>query len=355
MDRVELLTPPFLREYPLGMLMKTVRKSFEGVHPEVKEKSKRLTIEMKRVYTEKEKKVPEGFEPVKNKKSTPKHELQEDEKPETLDVFKSEKLIESEKIAAKSDKIPSKKEKVVLKEEKVEIPVEQSIPKRNTSEMSLISKRNAPEMNSIPKRNSSEKSLSEAVPRKMGAASSSECLSEALKPESLPMVPKQKKTFSIKGMFEKPKPAPKARIVAPMSHMVVLGQPSPKPKLLPSWVTGPAVKMEAFHEQHAKERSFGLDFLVDAASSVTTSSTKKFDPISVSQSFELAIFAETKLRGRDWPQYWEKVHDVVTMLSPGKNKRNAILQRIISGDYQEPSELVKLSRREIQSLNQLKS
>jgi len=355
MDRVELLTPPFLREYPLGMLMKTVRKSFEGVHPEVKEKSKRLTIEMKRVYTEKEKKVPEGFEPVKNKKSTPKHELQEDEKPETLDVFKSERLIESEKIAAKSDKIPSKKEKVVLKEEKVEIPVEQSIPKRNTSEMSLISKRNAPEMNSIPKRNSSEKSLSEAVPRKMGAASSSECLSEALKPESLPMVPKQKKTFSIKGMFEKPKPAPKARIVAPMSHMVVLGQPSPKPKLLPSWVTGPAVKMEAFHEQHAKERSFGLDFLVDAASSVTTSSTKKFDPISVSQSFELAIFAETKLRGRDWPQYWEKVHDVVTMLSPGKNKRNAILQRIISGDYQEPSELVKLSRREIQSLNQLKS
>ena len=114
------------------------------------------------------------------------------------------------------------------------------------------------------------------------------------------------------------------------------------------------MKMEDFHEQHAKERTFGLEFLVDATSSLVPS-TKKFDPISVSQSFELAIFAETKLRGRDWDQYWERIHDVVAMLSPGRDKRNAILQGIISGDYKEPSELVKLSRREIQSLNQLSS
>lgn len=113
------------------------------------------------------------------------------------------------------------------------------------------------------------------------------------------------------------------------------------------------MKSEDFHEQHTKERAFGLEFLADAASSVM--STEKFDPISVSQSFELAIFAETKLRGRDWHQYWEKIHDVVAMLSPGKDKRNAIFQGIINGDYREPSELVKLSRREIQSLNQLKS
>ena len=122
------------------------------------------------------------------------------------------------------------------------------------------------------------------------------------------------------------------------------------PKSLPSWVTGPAVKMDGFHEQHAKERSFGLEFLIDAASKV---SSEKFDPVSVSQSFELAIFAETKLRGRDWKQYWEKVHDIVAMLSPGKKKSNAILQGIKRGNYQEPSELVKLSRREIETLNNL--
>lgn len=74
----------------------------------------------------------------------------------------------------------------------------------------------------------------------------------------------------------------------------------------------------------------------------------------MSLSFELAIFAETKLRGQEWSQYWEKIHDVVAMLSPGQRKRNAILQGIIDGDYREPSELVKLSRREIHSLNQLK-
>jgi hypothetical protein len=82
-------------------------------------------------------------------------------------------------------------------------------------------------------------------------------------------------------------------------------------------------------------------------------SSDKFDPISVSQSFELAIFAETKLRGRDWKQYWEKVHDIVAMLSPGLQKPNAILQGIKNGNYQEPSELVKLSRREIETVNNL--
>lgn len=193
--------------------------------------------------------------------------------------------------------------------------------------------------------------LSEPMPRKLAGATSSEILPDAAKSE--PPQPKQKKMFSIKGMFEKPKPVPKPKIAAPTPSMVVSGQPSPKPKSLPSWVIGPSMKMDDFHEQHANERTFGLEFLVDAASQVDSS--KKFDPVSVSQSFELAIFAETKLRGRDWCQYWEKVHDVVAMLSPGKNKRNAILQGIISGDYQEPSELVKLSRREIQSLNQLKS
>jgi hypothetical protein len=171
-----------------------------------------------------------------------------------------------------------------------------------------------------------------------------------------PPEPRPKKAFTIKGMFDKPKPATKPIPSAPSSSsLITSGQSSKVPKSLPSWITGPAMKREDFHEQHMKERSFGLEFLADAASSVVTFATDKFDPTSVSQSFELAIFAETKLRGRDWHEYWERIHDIVAMLSPGENKRNAILQGIINGDYREPSELVKLSRREIQSLNQLKS
>lgn len=332
MERVDLLTPPFLREYPLGMLVKTVRKTFEGDHPKVKDQCKRLTAEMKRVYSEKDSKIPDGFEPVKNKKSNVKEEDQSDDDSVASDS-KSEKPF-----AAKSEKITVKPEKAAVKSEKVSVKLETT---------------DAPSEQSMPKRSHSEMSLQESVPRKMAAASSTECLPEAAKPE--PPQQKQKKMFSIKGMFEKPKPAPKPKIVAPTPSAVVSGQPSPKPKSLPSWVLGPAMKMEDFHEQHAKERTFGLEFLLDAASRVTTmNSAKKFDPASVSQSFELAIFAETKLRGRNWQQYWEKVHDVVAMLSPGKNERNAILQGIICGNYQEPSELVKLSRREIQSLNRLK-
>jgi hypothetical protein len=320
-ERVELLTPPFLRDYSLGMLVKSVRKTFEIVHPEVKDCCKRLTTEMKRVYTEKENKVPDDFEPVKNYKLIPnaKQDTSDDKKKVIAANFAPD-LVKSERVIVKS-------EKDAMTGEKAE--VEQSVPSRHNSEMSL----------------------SESATRKLASTTSSEYIPNVV--TSDPPQPRPKKTFSIKGMFDKPKPAAKPFISAPTSSTVNSCQPSPKPKSLPSWVTGPAMKQEDFHEQHMKERTFGLEFLVDAASSVM--STDKFDPISVSQSFELAIFAETKLRGQDWHQYWEKIHDVVAMLSPGKGKRNAIFQGIISGDYREPSELVKLSRREIQSLNRLRN
>ncbi|KAL9186914.1 hypothetical protein ACHAXT_010634 [Thalassiosira profunda] len=322
MERVELLTPPFLREYPLGMLVKTVRKSMEGEHAEVKPECKRLTAEMKRVYNEKDLKVPDDFNPVKNRKTTPEADAA------ALEAARLETVRSRPKSSKK--KMPKPK-KVAVKREKV--PVKSEDP---------------PTEHSMQKTNSGISLASDAMPGKLAATSSSHSLADAVKSE--PAQPK--KAFSLKGMFEKPKPAPKPKIVAPTPSAVVSGQPSPKPtKALPSWVTGPAMKMEDFHEQHAKERTFGLEFLVEAATQATSS--KRFDPVSVSQSFELAIFAETKLRGRNWQQYWEKIHDVVAMLSPGKDKRNSILQGIISGDYQEPSELVKLSRREIESLNQL--
>jgi hypothetical protein len=309
-ERVDLLTPPFLREYPLGMLVKQVRKAFEGEHPEVKERCKSLTAEMKRVYSDKDGKVPEEFEAVKNWKKEEHQQESAAASSPVPEVVKAKKVkVKSKKVVANVETPAAVKPAAVKTPaaENVDAPIEPSLSKHN-SEMSL--------------------------------------------PDAVKSEPK-KKSFSLKGMFEKPKPTLKQKISAPVPSSVAnTPQPSPKPtKTLPSWVTGPAMKMEDFHEQHAKERNFGLEFLVDAASVVTYA--KKFDPVSVSQSFELAIFAETKLRGRDWDQYWEKIHDIVAMLSPGREKRNAILQGIINGDYAEPSELVKLSRREIETVNKL--
>jgi len=334
--QAEMLTPPFLREYPLGMLIKAVRKAFEGVHPEVKEKCKYLTAEMKRLYSEKEKKIPEAFEPVKNKKHDTSLGDEQDSDCCMGSVKSETSASQTEKVVVQSEEIIVKTEKTAIKEEEIEFSC--SIPHKN-SEMSLSS--------FLPKGNS-ETNLPEPARRRMVGASSFNCLPDVTKSEPLPA--KQKKTFSIKGMFEKPKiPKLKHTTLAPPSAAIP-GKLSPKPKALPSWVTGPALKTEGFHEQHAKDRSLGLEFLIDSASLITSSATKKIDPGSVSQSLELAIFAETKLRGQSWQQYWEKVHDVVAMLSPGKSKRNAILQGIASGNYQEPSELVKLSRREIWAL-----
>jgi len=323
MERVEMLTPPFLREYPLGMLVKTVRKSFEAVHPEVKDNCKCLTAEMKRVYTEKEPKVPDDFEPVKNKKSSiePKQEASEDAAPPL--VCSAPETVKSESIILKADKVTIKTDKVVINTDRVDIASEPSLSKNN-----------------------SEMSLSESLPQKNVGAISTESLSDVVVKSELPQ-PKPKRTFSIKGMFDKPKPpAEKPKLstlpTSSSSASITAQILVPKPKTLPLWVTGP-VRRE---EELCSERAFGLEFLSDAASSVVVVSTK-FDPISVSQSLEVAIFAETKLRGRHWNQYWEKIHDVVSILSPVANKQKSILQGIMRGDYQDPSDVVKLSRREI--------
>lgn len=308
MKRVELVTPPFLRTYGLGIEVKQTRKAFESTHPTVKDKCKRLTNEMKRLYTERDKNIPDEFEPVKNMKDKPKL---------------SHKKEEKEKKKKRRDKVPS----VINSEQPAE-------------------KLTTPKVKPEPQQHQQAEKPPQA---KLASLSSTGSIPDVVKSEPQ----KKQPVFSIKGMFERPKPKPAPRLKTITTPNVVVSDPqmSPRaPKSLPSWVTGPAVKMDGFHEQHAKERSFGLEFLVDAASKV---SSDKFDPISVSQSFELAIFAETKLRGRDWKQYWEKVHDIVAMLSPGLQKPNAILQGIKNGNYQEPSELVKLSRREIETVNNL--
>lgn len=289
-ENVEILTPPFLRSYPLGMLVRDVRKSFESSDPEVKEHCKRLTNEMKRVYSQKDKSTPDDFVPKKRA-----------ERGASSEVSESTKKVEPESHVLDVDAV------------KTEDTTEQATIRSNADATTYTDQTLRP---------------SEA---------------ELVKPE--PMKP-MKKTFSIKGMFEKPKPTPKPKLIP---AAIVSGPVSPKPKSLPSWVTGPAVKMDDFHEHHAKERNFALEFLTDAASTIPSN---KVDPMSISQSLELAIFAETKLRGRDWNRYWEKVHDVVAMISPGTNQPNSITLGIARGDYQDPSQLVTLSRREIHSLNQ---
>lgn len=66
-QHIDLLTPPFLRDYPIIKLVLSVKASFEDISREVKVRCKHLRNEMKRVYNAKEKDVPDGFVPVKRK------------------------------------------------------------------------------------------------------------------------------------------------------------------------------------------------------------------------------------------------------------------------------------------------
>ena len=55
-DNVQVLTPPFVSEYKIGQLIKSVKKSFDKTtYPEVNAQFKKLSAEMRKVYDAKEK------------------------------------------------------------------------------------------------------------------------------------------------------------------------------------------------------------------------------------------------------------------------------------------------------------
>jgi hypothetical protein len=64
-DNVELLTPPFIENYDIGKLVRAIKETFEMSDARVKERCKRLSKQMKRVYQEKKGMVPDGFVPMK--------------------------------------------------------------------------------------------------------------------------------------------------------------------------------------------------------------------------------------------------------------------------------------------------
>ena len=66
-DKVQLLTPSFIKEYQIGLLIKEVRTRYKG-HGALNQLCKTATSKMKAVYKVKIKLVPEDFTPKLNKK-----------------------------------------------------------------------------------------------------------------------------------------------------------------------------------------------------------------------------------------------------------------------------------------------
>merc|ERR1712226_1606100 len=67
LEQVEMITPSFIREHGLGLLIRRARKKFEGVDFEVKTLCRDLTNDMKKIYGEKSKLTPKDFKPIVNK------------------------------------------------------------------------------------------------------------------------------------------------------------------------------------------------------------------------------------------------------------------------------------------------
>lgn len=66
---VDILTPPFLREYPIVKLILSVKASYDEKNQQIKTRCKLLRKEMKRLYSEKEKDVPGEFVAIKRRQA----------------------------------------------------------------------------------------------------------------------------------------------------------------------------------------------------------------------------------------------------------------------------------------------
>jgi len=87
---IDKLTPPFIKAYQIGLLIKHVRKQFNrNVH--LKQLCRQITKEMKRLFIEKDALVPEGFNPkrkrhdVKGNENTKEMHVQDNKVPREVD------------------------------------------------------------------------------------------------------------------------------------------------------------------------------------------------------------------------------------------------------------------------------
>mmetsp|Transcript_27818 Transcript_27818/g.65392 ORF Transcript_27818/g.65392 Transcript_27818/m.65392 type:complete len:844 (+) Transcript_27818:118-2649(+) len=324
LESMEHFTAPFIEEYNMSDLMKR-SKGYNN------EKRKKVLAKFKTIYERKKKEVPKSFKATK----------------------KSENLTSSD----------VKIEAVAKEEEQLNAP---NMLKVKENRMELISTTDDAKDKSIPK-----DSLSSKIVRKseIKEETTHHVMLEPTLPKSSKLEVKHEGT-SQKQMISSSKAEKRKRFS--LGNLMRVGSSSSrqanvgtKPASMvdespafasktqtnnhknPSWTMQNICDGDFSNEN----RSFGLEFLQQAALYIPDSKTINYD--AVARNIETAIYkwSTESIKSRDIVQnvneeswlnrYWDKVHDIAACIS-GKYKVGTLAKMICDGKFATPDELVCL-------------
>lgn len=283
---VDILTPSFIRSHQIGILVKDTRSKFKN-NQNINQQCKSLTAAMKKVFHEKSESEPVDFKPkLKAEKKAKVIKKQVDKGDTRMKAVGEESLV--------SKSTPVKADPGIIKE-KVVVPVSED----SNAEKKIHDEKSKPvKIEAKPPRKSF--SLANMFERK-DACTSNATDTDQNKEDSMPQQ---------QHILEKP-PAPK-------------------------WLTHYNPTGVSFESE--PDRVYAMQFLLDATACLPEG---KVDRMSVARALEDALY--TKYDG-DVENYMQRLHDICAAIA-GKKQMGSVAQKIISGDYQTPVEIVNIPRK----------
>lgn len=326
LNHVELITPTFVREKKIGMLIKHTRVGLGAKYPEVEKKCREVTANLKRVFAEKNERATSRERKIAS--STTKSVKESTIKTEVCKVDNSE--VKSETAAELKPKIQTKIKKV--KEES----------SSDIGEMSPKSIDNNNILSENPAKTplKEEASLTSSIPKKEVPK---------IEMEDTPKVDKTskpaKKSF-LAQFYEKPKKTPTSITKSTERSM---NNRSPV-KQLPSWLTDASLDVVKFPQN--SERDLALNLLNEAVNFFPSGRVNKEFVAKLMEStvFEWSNSLLKNQRGGTYSKspmkaYWEKIDDTVAALAGNKSNGGIVLVKILDGEFPTVGDFIKLPRK----------
>jgi len=288
------LTPPFIKVYKVGLLIKDLRQRFNE-NVEMKQLCKVLTKKMKEVYIKKEKYLPEGFEPRISKKTKDKLKV---------------------------------KEKDVVKQERSNNTIISSPVRKDIGRLTPPNTQRESSFGSVGNIQLTEsKNVEKSKP--VGITHSG----DSVKAEK----PKRRIPFSLAGFAEKPvQPTANENENESIKQELERDDPVEVSVQLPIWITTypktPRVETNI-------DRQLAMNFFTDACSCLPEDNNK-VDPDSIARALEDTLFTTYEDSSTI---YWERVHDICAAIA-GKKKAGSLAQKIVNGEYNSAFDVIKIPR-----------
>jgi hypothetical protein len=303
---VELTTPSFIIFYKFGLCVKDARKHFKtNGMDELVQLCHNLTKDLKLIYAEKKKDLPDGFKP---------------------------------KIGTKKESIAKKAKKVLSTKRKR--PREDDLNSEDEGRQERSGKRRgtAQESHGSGSSKADDKVVVD-ISRKPD-----EPAEETMAQPSKAAAPKK---FSLKGMFERPA---KKALIAAAPEMDTSGRAGSSAirlstKRMPHWLSGPPP--EGLVTPSEEERALAIEFIEESFSILPAETV---DAAFASLSLEAAIKEWSIARGDDSEVYWVKIHDIVAaIVGASESVGTPLAKEIIAGKYATPKDLLRITRTKLNS------